>query len=474
MALAVSPSGDAHKKNGCIGLIASVQWFLWVLLAAVAGLGPWLFGAWEMWWFWPFAGMLAMAVAVAGLLVLLGGVPSSAINPWRVRGLLVLPFLAYAIWSGWQSPVFMDAERAVLLHLSGVTVAVLVAICLNPIQQAWLFKFLFCSLAAMAGYGVVNHLVWESRLVLWMPRYDQYAGRATGCYYCPDHFSGAMELLFCISAGILLDRASRGWFWRSLASVAGVLAVVGVLLSKSRGGGATLVVLCGVILVWGFVQWPPQVRWSWRLVMVSGSLLMLGAALMCYPIYGTRFVTYGGLHLVNSTQAQPVKEQIIYKLQRTCRGRMFAGAWRAWKQSPWQGIGAGMHQHLWPQVAASTDGDRDGCVWPTLVNDEFHSYEVHGDWLQLLEEYGVIGFSLFLAPFFGLVAWLRQRLRQESEAWQWDATRGRFPFSFSAWLALAAMTFHSLGDFNLQMPGTTWILAALLGCGVVAGREQRV
>ncbi len=459
---------------GWVDVMAIVQWCLWLLLAAVAGLSPWFFGAWEMWWFWPFAGVLSLAVAVAGLLVMSGGVPPAAISPWRARGLLVLPFLVYALWRGWQSPVFMDAERSVLLHISGVAVALLVAIVLNGVQRAWLFNILFGSLASMAVYGVVNHWVWESRWVLWMPRYDQYAGRATGSYYCPDHFSGAMELLFCMSAGILLDRAARGWLRRSLAAVAGMLAVVGVLLSKSRGGGATLVVLCGVILVWGFVQWPPRVRWSWRLMMVSGSFLLLGGALMCYPVYAKRFVTYGGLHLVSSTQAQPVKEQLLYKLARTCRGRMFAGAWRAWKQAPWLGVGAGMHQHLWPQVAASEDGDREAGAWPSIVNDDFHSYEVHGDWLQLLEEYGVIGFMLFLAPVLGLVAWLRRLIGQEAEAGFWDATRGQFALTFTAWLSLAAMAFHSLGDFNLQMPGTTWLLAALLGCGMVEGHEGHV
>jgi len=34
-------------------------------------------------------------------------------------------------------------------------------------------------------------------------------------------------------------------------------------------------------------------------------------------------------------------------------------------------------------------------------------------------------------------------------------------------LALIAMAFHSLGDFNLQMPATTWMLAALVSLPLV-------
>ena len=35
-----------------------------------------------------------------------------------------------------------------------------------------------------------------------------------------------------------------------------------------------------------------------------------------------------------------------------------------------------------------------------------------------------------------------------------------------AMLGLVAMGFHSLGDFNLQMPGTTWLLAGIIGLGL--------
>lgn len=154
---------------------------------------------------------------------------------------------------------------------------------------------------------------------------------------------------------------------------------------------------------------------------------------------------------------------------------MYGGAWRAWQRAPWLGIGAGMHQHLWPEVAASGDGDRDAGIWPTLVNDDFHSYEVHSDWLQLLEEYGLIGFFLFLAPVIWLLRGLLLRLDEHSRPWrenELDAIRDRTPQGYyrvlAAGLAVGAMIFHSLGDFNLQMPGTVWLLAAIVGIGLGA------
>ena len=47
-----------------------------------------------------------------------------------------------------------------------------------------------------------------------LPGYPQYyeEGRASGSYFCPDHFSGIMELSICLCIGILFARrSSQGW-----------------------------------------------------------------------------------------------------------------------------------------------------------------------------------------------------------------------------------------------------------------------
>jgi O-antigen ligase len=152
-------------------------------------------------------------------------------------------------------------------------------------------------------------------------------------------------------------------------------------------------------------------------------------------------------------------------LSHTSRGRMFGGAWRAWQQSPVIGIGAGMHRNLWPSVAASADGDRETNRWPSLRNDTFHSYHVHNDWLQLLEEFGLIGLALvLLAAGALLLVYLRllPAALPEAPAAPLPSSGAPFPLLLPALLAMVAMGFHSLGDFNLQMPATTWIFGCML------------
>jgi O-antigen ligase len=426
-----------------------------------------------MWWFWAFFCFIAIAMLAGGARLVITGykgerVAGASDAVWITA--LTVPFLLYAVSRSLAaSVVWMEAERMVLLQASGVVVAVLTVFALGRMQQRFLLGGLFVSLTLMGLYGVLNHILFESRHVLWMPRYDQYAGRATGSYFCPDHFAGAMELLFCMSAGVLLDRHRRGATVRWLAAGAALLAVWGVLLSKSRGAGITLVVIIAVILVWGFAQWPRPVRWYWRMITVSVVLLATIGALLTHPGYIERFITYGGLHTAGQHEERSLVDDVVYKLQRTCRGRMFGGAWRAWKTAPWLGIGPGMHQHLWPQFAATADGDREQGVWPTLTNHDFHSYEVHSDWLQLLQESGIIGMLLFCLPLAAMIRALWRRIRREQIHWQEAGLSGNgdggYAWVLCAWLALAAMGFHSLGDFNLQMPGTVWMLALLLGMG---------
>jgi O-antigen ligase len=152
------------------------------------------------------------------------------------------------------------------------------------------------------------------------------------------------------------------------------------------------------------------------------------------------------------------------RIQASDRYQMAAAALRAWRTvSPVFGIGPGMHQNLWPHFAASPDGDREKGKWPTHPNNTFHSYEVHSDWTQLLEEYGAVGLALFLAAAGGGLAVLlkgralaltRMRRCGEPTPYYWQIQGAIF--------AAAAMAFHSIGDFNLQMPATVWMLAAIV------------
>jgi O-antigen ligase len=437
------------------------------LIGVVVLAGPWLFGAWEMWWFWPFAGALFAALAALGVRLLL----CARIGPDRLHlerlgrrtAVFYVPFLAYALVRAVQAEVYMDAERSLLLHLTAVGVAGLIVVGFSDGQVRALGRLIPVSLLLLAAYGIANHALTGSARVLWAPGYAQYLAehRASGSYFCPDHFAGVMELGFAVGLGHVLDRTARRtdrWLGAALIP----LTVWAVVLTTSRGGGLTLGVVAGVALGWGLVQWPPRVRWAIRGTAAAAGLAAVAGFLTVGSGYVERFAKY------------PWRD-----IEQAERYQMIRAALRAWRTAPVFGIGPGMHQNLWPHFAATPDGDRARGIWPRFLNNTYYSYEVHSDWVQLLEEYGVVGLALFgmaagVAAHGVAAGWRREARARRANGWQ-PTGRQDFGLSLGALLAGTAMAFHSLGDFNLQMPATVWLLAAMAALPLAwASRERRV
>lgn len=232
----------------------------------------------------------------------------------------------------------------------------------------------------------------------------------------------------------------------------------------------TVLVVAMAVFVWGFAQWPRRLRLWWRVFCVACLALALVVTAFWARGYVERFIGYwkGGGEDDGTISGRIEKLARVWRT--SSRGRMYGGALRAWSTSPIWGIGPGMHQNLWPHFAATQDGDREGGVWPSMPNYDFHSYEVHSDWLQLLEEYGIIGFILFtggVAIGFGC---LFKGLCSETALWRNTQWRGPgsdcFDIMLAGLLAAVAMAFHSLGDFNLQIPANTWLLTTAVACGI--------
>jgi O-antigen ligase len=440
---------DAILEKTMFGLVGLV------LLAA-----PWLFGAWEMWYFWPFAVCLFLATGCfAGRLMLSArlGVRRLAFSRTsRIAIFAALPFLVYALIRTIQADVPMDAERSFLLHLTPFLIGVMIVTGMNEARRRFLILALTVNFLLLGLYGVANDLLAGNAHVLWAPGFSGYQSgypRATGSYFCPDHFAGLMELGLAVACAALLHRTTSRPIRLVTLPLLGVV-LWAIVLSKSRGAG----LVTGIVLAltfWGAAAaCPPRKRW-----------LSLGAGLVLLALGITLFAAFGG-HYVKR-----FKEYPWTRLEYSDRYQMSAAALRGWLSAPVFGIGPGMHQNLWPHFAPSPDGDRERGIWPRFPNNRYHSFEAHNDWAQLLEEYGAVGLALFLLAM-GTAAGMLYR------CWRRRAHAGRlcdqdWPI-LAALLAGVAMAGHSVGDFNLQIPATTWLLAGLAGVGLarVADTEE--
>ncbi|MCK5849395.1 MAG: O-antigen ligase family protein [Kiritimatiellae bacterium] len=444
-------------QAGCVFLCISVL------------VGPWLFGAWEMWWFWPLTTCIFFSILfLAVRIIFKPDVDDYEHEPHYDRKKVIfcilafIPFLVYALVRALQAEVFMDAERSFLLFFTSFLVGIQVLLGLNRKQLHLVYVLILINLACLGSYGLINHFYHNNTMVMWLPGYPQYIRevRATGSYFCPDHFAGIMELTLCLCLGVILDRNIKK-FWKVLAIGLAILAVSGVVLSRSRGGGATVLVIFVAALVWGFSQWETKARWLFRIGATAILLLSLVVFCVSGQAYVKRFTQWFGWEQAKGKPFVEMKAEVMLRATESSRGRMFAGAYRAWDSSRAFGIGPGMHQNLWPHFSASRDGDREFGVWPSQPNHGFWSDFVHSDWLQLLEEYGMVGLALFLIPA-GVVFWLLLAGREI-----------HFATSLGGVLAFVCMAFHSIGDFNLQMPATAWVFAAILAIPLAITLESR-
>ncbi|MBQ3811059.1 MAG: O-antigen ligase family protein, partial [Kiritimatiellae bacterium] len=157
------------------------------------------------------------------------------------------------------------------------------------------------------------------------------------------------------------------------------------------------------------------------------------------------------------------------------RGMYIGAALRAWRSNPVWGIGPGQNQHRWTQFAATEDGVRpepghpEKLKRPRLLNDGYHLYEVHSDWTQLLEEYGVVGFALFCVAFLGIAAILcrRQTAMADSSAPALDRA-----LPLGVLLAGGVLSVQSLFDFSLQMPCIAWLCGFLVASAILSSPHR--
>lgn len=366
----------------------------------------------------------------------------------------------------------MEAQRSYLLHATSVLLALAVIFGFSRLQIRLLLAVVGVSMFLQIIAGPVWLYLLNDEYVFLRPNAFGYHGRAKSSFFCPDHYAGLMELTLCLALGVCLS-LKEGWIRRILLLLAAAGATFGVLISKSRGGGLTLAAITFAVIVVGFFAWSPKKRWMLRGITVAGCIAILLLGLLAAPKYVARFKEWHAWNPERRDADLSLSEDMYKRFLLTSRGQMISSALRAWRSAPIFGIGPGMHQNVWFQFATSDDGDRtDPSKKPTYNYTASHSYEVHSDWVQLLEEYGMVGLVLMLLAFGVIIAFLWRRLIRLSPPASPNSVLERAA-PLTALLSLAALGFHSLGDFNLQMPSNAWTMAILVSAGLATALTER-
>jgi O-antigen ligase/cytochrome c-type biogenesis protein CcmH/NrfG len=307
-----------------------------------------------------------------------------------------------------------------------------------------------------------------------LPR-GEYGFRASGLYGCPNHLAGFLEV-------VMLFALSIAWWsrWRViLRIVAAYIAVVcgvGIVITGSRGGYASS--LFGVLVfsvISLLVARRSLRRDRWYLVIAGGTLLVLALTVSIRSIF-------------RDSQLLQFRVESA-SIDAPVRLGMWKAAVRQFQLSPVFGTGSGTYL-LYGRQFRDPGHQRD----PNYA---------HSDCLQLLAEFGIVGIAAVLL-FTGAHLWSgwhsiagviakraaerpspeapRHRARKRmSSAWravagdekvQQEQVKPTFKGSHNLALTIAALSsvaaisVHSIVDFNLHIPANTLVMAfvfALLG-----------
>ena len=274
-------------------------------------------------------------------------------------------------------------------------------------------------------YGLVAHLGrHETVLGLWPANRNHYA--VLGTYFNRNHIAGLLELglpvglaflLYGVSASGRLRAGEVRYFWLVCFSAVVALALFNTQSRLGSFGG--LFGLLVLVLIVRYEQKRDRIGiverfWLWT----AGVLALLGAV-------------WFGLGPLLSRYVDILDGAEISRLDAWAR--VFDLPPKTWLL----GAGAGAFEDVFKLVQTAD-------LRPSYIH-------LHNDWLQFILEFGVIGAVLGI---LALALWWYQVKPKHFGGLRAGACGG-----------IAALALHSVGDFNLQIPGTAfafWVTVGLL------------
>jgi O-antigen ligase len=402
------------------------------LLVVILMTGPLVLGAARLWIELPLLVGVAFLLLIQGLR-LARPAPSGSYRLVDAIDLAVIVFLLYTIGRWLTSP----AEYFSRLEAMNVfAYAVIFFTCRYGLAQrshglALLFFLVTLGIGeTIFGYLFSHHSYLGDPASLWFPfgpterLHLHYAPRWLGTYGCPNHYVSL--LVMASGAALALGSFSKlSWPLRIvLFYFAGIMAI-GVAYSGSRGGWVAFVAMLIALMIFGLRY--GMIRW-WLPVVSSLVFFVFFACL-----FGTSRDVLFRFQDAGNTMGG---------LGKYVRIELDEDALRIAQDYPVIGSGPATFAFIHPRYQRSDFG--------------YKAVLTHDDYLNCLDDYGLVGFGL--AMFFVAAVTIKffGRLRADN---RWH-DRVMVATGFAAWCALL---FHSTVDFNLHIPANALLLFALTG-----------
>lgn len=356
-------------------------------------------------------------------------------DPWCLGSVLL--FAAYLLWRTWTSPQDYITWFHLLLVPACVVVYLLSVHKLSSMRfRLWTSGFFLTLVVVQVVIGLVQFLKIRNYLPFGFIRAD-YGIRASGFFVCPNHYAGFLELSFFVGLALACWGRIRP-AWRILAGYAALVAVVGIVISGSRGSYLSVMAGLVVFLIWSL--------WLVRRALPHLFWKLTTAAIVCVLMGGAAVGVAISKNFLLSQRASNLIDL------ENMRVTMWRSAWEQHLLQPIMGTGAGSFLMYGRQFRE-----------PRIQHDPIHT---HNDYLQLLAEFGWIGVGLFLICWLTHMrgGWRQIRAIIDRRIMETGrATSTRLALILGAFCGLVALTAHGVVDFNMHIPGVTLVMIWLLG-----------
>lgn len=405
----------------------------------------------------------AVLLCACGLL-LLGPLAFGAVEPWAIFALEAGAMLLLAIWAFRQ---WVNHELNVSDHVLYRPMAAFFALVL----MQWLLgttayrQVTYSHLLLYAAYGMIVFVVTQSlrryshfelmaKLVTgyggvlaafavlqgmapngklyWTWGLEQ-GGSIYGPYVNHNHYAGLMEMLTPFPLVLAVSHFTSGNRKIAVAGVAALMAA-SIFLSGSRGGMAAFVAQM-IVLTALMVR---KRKGNWKQAIILGAFL---ATVIAFLVWMGGNELTRRLISIHSEAREELSGGVRFTIDRDCLRMML--------KRPLFGWGLGTFPTVYPEFRS--------------FYTTFFVNHAHNDYLQLLVETGLAGFSIALW-FLVLVF---RNAAGKLKNWTDTATGA---MTVAALLGCVGILVHSFLDFNLQIPANAalfYVLCAMAAAGPI-------
>ena len=350
-----------------------------------------------------------------------------------------LALAVYVIIRSWFSPIAYLARPDAFMAAGCLMVYLLTALFLTESRfRLWLIGLLLVIATLEVGVAVVQFSRANGFMLFGFIRGDT-SSRASGMFISGNHLAGFLNAAAIFALALTWWTRIPVWF-KLVTAYLMVACYFGLAISGSRGGylsaGFSLAVFVGLSI------------WVMRVARRGRYLVVLACSVLAFVLV----VGVGGKVMLKSALFRERITRLGQATQDVRRYNWLAALDQS-KINPLFGTGSGTHL-IYGRLFRR----------PQIQSDPVHA---HGDYLELLAEYGLVG-GVLCVLFLGthLLSGLngaKQTAIRRLKGGFGPARSDTLALNLAALAATAALIAHSVVDFNMHIPGNALVYAFIFG-----------